>query len=69
MCAIPKRRGEIPEGVATRVLDIQEPVAIVVLQALREVVFDKKEVDPYFDDFRIAREHLLQQRPENRSSL
>lgn len=54
--AIPYANGDISERVAARELELQEAFAIAVLQALREVVIDMKEVDPYLGDIPNARE-------------
>jgi len=54
--AIPYAQGEMSERVAARELDLQQAFAIAVLQALRDVVLDMKEVDPYFEEIRNARD-------------
>jgi hypothetical protein len=54
--AIPYAEGELSERVAARELDVQQALAIAVLQALRDVVLDMKTVDPYFEEIRNARE-------------
>ena len=56
MYAIPYAQGEMSERVAARELDLQQAFAIAVLQALRDVVLDMKEVDPYFEEIRNARD-------------
>lgn len=43
------------ERVAARELDLQSAFAIAVLQALREVVLDMEEHDPYFEEIRDPR--------------
>jgi hypothetical protein len=54
--AIPYTDGEMSERVAARELDLQPAFAIAVMQALRTVVLDMRDVDPYFEDIRSARE-------------
>jgi len=54
--AIPYTDGKMSERVAARELDLQPAFAIAVLQALRAVVLDMRDVDPYFEDIRSARE-------------
>ncbi|WP_336326459.1 DUF7437 domain-containing protein [Halovenus sp. HT40] len=53
--AVPYAEGEISERVAGRELDLQHAFAIAVLQALRDVVHEMREIDPYFEDIRNAR--------------
>lgn len=53
--AVPYAEGEISERVAARELDLQHAFAITVLQALRDVVHEMREIDPYFEDIRNAR--------------
>jgi len=55
--AIPYTDGEMSERVAARELDLQPAFAIAVLQALRAVIRDMREVDPYFEEIMSAREH------------
>ena len=43
------------ERVAARELDLQHAFAIAVLQALRDVIKEMSEIDPYFEDIRNAR--------------
>lgn len=47
--AIPYVDGGMTERVAARELDLQPALGIAVLQALREVVLETREHDPYFD--------------------
>ena len=54
--AIPYTEEEMSERVATRELDLQSAFAIAILQALRDVVLDMKEHDPYFEEIRNAHE-------------
>jgi hypothetical protein len=54
--AIPYTDGEMSERVAARELDLQPAFTIAVMQALRTVVLDMRDVDPYFEDIRSARE-------------
>jgi hypothetical protein len=54
--AIPYADGEMSERVAANELDLQPAFAIAVLQALREVILDMRDVDPYFQEIRSARE-------------
>ncbi len=54
--AVPYAEGEISERVAARELDLQHAFAIAVLQALRDVITDMREIDPYFENIRNARE-------------
>ena len=54
--AIPYTEGKMSERVAARELELQSAFAIAVLQALREVVLDMEEHDPYFEEIRNARE-------------
>ena len=54
--AIPYTDGEMSERLAARELDLQEALAIAVLQALRDVVLDMKPVDPYLGEIRNARQ-------------
>ena len=53
--AVPYAEGEISERVAARELDLQHAFAIAVLQALRDVIKEMREIDPYFEDIRNAR--------------
>ena len=55
--AIPYTEGTISERVAARELDLQPAFGIAVLHALRAVVLDMQEHDPYFDRIRNAREN------------
>lgn len=55
--AIPYTEGTMSERVATRELDLQPAFGIAVLHALREVVLDMQEHDPYFDRIRNARDN------------
>lgn len=59
--AIPYAEGEMSERVAARELDLQSAFAIAVLQALRDVVLDMEEHDPYFEEIWNVREFS----PEN----
>ena len=54
--AIPYTEEEMSERVAARELDLQSAFAIAILQALRDVVLDMKEHDPYFEEIRNAHE-------------
>lgn len=54
--AVPYVEEEMSEQVAARELDLQPAFAIAVLQALRDVVLDMQEHDPYFEQIRNARE-------------
>jgi hypothetical protein len=54
--AIPYSEGKMSERVAARELDLQPAFAIAVLHALREVVLEIEEHDPYFEEIRNARE-------------
>jgi hypothetical protein len=54
--AVPYAEGAMTERVAARELDLQPAFGIAVLHALREVVVDMKDVDPYFEAIRNARE-------------
>jgi DNA-binding transcriptional ArsR family regulator len=54
--AIPYSEGEMSERVAARELDLQPAFAIAVLHALRDVVLEIEEHDPYFEEIRNARE-------------
>ena len=54
--AIPYTDGKMSERVAARELDLQPAFAIAVLQALRAVVLDMRDVDPHFEDIRSARD-------------
>jgi DNA-binding transcriptional ArsR family regulator len=47
--AVPYVEGGMTERVAARELDLQPALGIAVLQALREVVLETRESDPYFD--------------------
>lgn len=53
--AIPYTGGKMSERVAARELELQSAFAIAVLQALREVVLEMEEYDPYFEAIRNAR--------------
>jgi hypothetical protein len=53
--AVPYAEGDISERVAARELDLQHAFAIAVLQALRDVIKEMREIDPYFEDIRNAR--------------
>ncbi|WP_136718514.1 DUF7437 domain-containing protein [Halorientalis salina] len=53
--AIPYTDGAMSERVAARELDLQPAFAIAVLQALRAVVHDMRDIDPYFEEIRSAR--------------
>jgi hypothetical protein len=53
--AVPYAEGNISERVAARELDMQHAFAIAVLQALRDVIEELREIDPYFEDIRSAR--------------
>jgi len=53
--AVPYAEGEISERVAARELDLQHAFAIAVLQALRDVIKEMREIDSYFEDIRNAR--------------
>jgi hypothetical protein len=55
--AIPYVDGGMSERVAARELGVQPAFGIAILQALRDVVLDMQEVDPYFDHLQNAREH------------
>ncbi len=55
--AIPYVDGGMSERVAARELGVQPAFGIAILQALRDVVLDMQEVDPYFEHLRNAREH------------
>lgn len=55
--AIPYADGGMSERVAARELGIQPAFGIAILQALRDVVLDMREVDPYFEHLRNAREN------------
>lgn len=57
--AIPYVEGGITERLATRELDLQPAFGIAVLHALREVILDMREHDPYFEQIRNAREQPL----------
>lgn len=54
--AIPYSEGKMSERVAARELDLQPAFAIAILHALREVVLEIEEHDPYFEEIRNARE-------------
>lgn len=54
--AIPYTDGKMTERVAARELDLQPAFGIAVLHALREVVLDMQDHDPYFDRIRNARD-------------
>ena len=53
--AVPYAEGDISERVAARELGLQHAFAIAVLQALRDVLNEMREIDPYFEDIRNAR--------------
>lgn len=53
--AVPYAEGGISERVAARELDLQHAFAIAVLQALRDVIKEMSEIDPYFEEIRNAR--------------
>ena len=53
--AIPYTNGEMSERVATHELGLQHAFGVAVLHALREVVLDMRESDPYFERIRNAR--------------
>jgi hypothetical protein len=55
--AIPYTEGKMSERVAARELDLQPAFGIAVLHALREVVLDMQDHDPYFDRIRNARDN------------
>lgn len=55
--AIPYADDGMSERVAARELGIQPAFGIAVLQALRDVVLKMREIDPYFEQVRNAREH------------
>jgi Sugar-specific transcriptional regulator TrmB. len=48
--------GRMTDRLAARDLNLQPAFGIAVLQALREVIFDMREYDPYFDQIRNARD-------------
>jgi hypothetical protein len=54
--AIPYVEGGMTERLAARELNLQPAFGIAVLQALREVILDMREYDPYFDQIRNARD-------------
>ena len=54
--AIPYVEGGMTERIAARELNLQPAFGIAVLQALREVILDMREYDPYFDQIRNARD-------------
>lgn len=54
--AVPYADGELSERVAARELGLQPAFAVAVLQALREVVEEMREHDPYFERIRDARD-------------
>lgn len=54
--AIPYVEGGMTERVAARELDLHTAFGIAVLQALREVILDMREDDPYFEQIPSARE-------------
>jgi len=54
--AIPYIEGGMTERLAARELNLQPAFGIAVLQALREVILDMREYDPYFDQIRNARD-------------
>lgn len=53
--AVPYAEGNISERVAARELDLQHAFAIAVLQALRDVIKEMREIDPDFEEIRNAR--------------
>jgi hypothetical protein len=55
--AVPYTDGEMTERIAARELDLQPAFGIAVLHALREVVLDMRDHDPYFDRVRNARDN------------
>lgn len=55
--AVPYIEGGMTERVAARELDLHPAFGIAVLQALREVILDMKEHDPYFEQIRDARDY------------
>jgi predicted transcriptional regulator len=57
--AIPYVEGGMSERVAARELDLQPAFGIAVLHALREVILDMQDHDPYFERIRSARESPL----------
>ncbi len=57
--AIPYVEGGMTERLAARELELQPAFAIAVLQALREVILEMREYDPYFDRIRNARDEPI----------
>ncbi|WP_433631141.1 DUF7437 domain-containing protein [Halomicrococcus sp. NG-SE-24] len=57
--AIPYVEGGMTERVAARELGLQPAFGIAILQALREVILDMQEDDPYFDQIRNARDEPI----------
>jgi hypothetical protein len=57
--AIPYVEGGMTERLAARELDLQPAFGIAILHALREVVLDMREHDPYFEQIRTTREQPL----------
>lgn len=63
--AIPYVEGGMTERLAARELDLHPAFGIAVLHALREVVLDMREHDPYFEQIRNARERPLGESEES----
>ncbi|SEL80293.1 DUF7437 domain-containing protein [Haloferax larsenii] len=54
--AVPYANGEMSERVAARELNLQYALGVAVLQALRDVVLEMEDVDPYFENVQDARD-------------